>query len=309
MAKFICIFSDQMDYMQQLGILRYFMHHGFLNVVIITQNLDQVIATTLVSINGKMLASKNGIDTRIMFPDKLIDLQNYQYSVALFNQPPRLILEKNGVRNPLMYFLAVIAQKQNTLVELNLLNDPKEILDVWNSRGMDLTLNSAVSFPSSHSPKLLTYEESAYCALVPFDKKFKKSEIIFFKPFDALTWMILVLTVISLMSIWKLYNGRGAIDSYWLVGVGVIITLIGHGIDISRNNRLILKIVFHLTILMMFILSNIYESFITSFMIQSLNEHRLEQFEQILASDYDIVAEGFHKCHESFRRFYCNKFK
>jgi signal transduction histidine kinase len=103
--------------------------------------------------------------------------------------------------------------------------------------------------------------------------------------------MFFFITIACSMAVWWMFHGRGAVDSPWLLGYGMFVMFIGQGVDFSRKNRLVLTILLQLIIVMVWILCNAYEGVITSFMIQPLQENRLETFEQLIASDYEIIAD------------------
>ncbi|KAL7011240.1 hypothetical protein ACKWTF_014182 [Chironomus riparius] len=291
MAKILCIYAGKMSYSFQLSILRHFSFYGFLDVAIISEYSGGIEAIHLKSVNTNMFALRNVKNGLSLFPDKLKNLNKYQYRIVLYSQPPRVIVKQGEVITPMMSFIRLFAEHQNAGFQINVLKNPNRILTIWNQRDMDLTLNTAFSFPHSHHSKLLTYEEQAYCALVPLSNSREKFQLFFLKPFETQTWLLLVISIVSFVCVWKLFNTRGAVDSHWLVGFGVIVTFIGQGINFSNDNRVILKILFNLIILMIFMLSTAYESIVTSFMIQPFEENRLEGFDQILASDYEILTD------------------
>jgi hypothetical protein len=88
-----------------------------------------------------------------------------------------------------------------------------------------------------------------------------------------------------------MFRHRGAVDSPLLLGYGMFVYFIGQGVDFSRRNRTILTILIQLIILMIFVLSNAYEGVITSFMIQPMQENRLKTVDDLVASDYEILAD------------------
>ncbi|CAG9811093.1 unnamed protein product [Chironomus riparius] len=156
---------------------------------------------------------------------------------------------------------------------------------------MDLTLNTAVEYYAPSIPKLLTYEESGHCALVPLPPKIPLFQSIFIEPFDGLTWLFFFLTIACSVAVWWMFRGRGAVDSPWLLAYGMFVIFIGQGVDFSRRNHLVLTILLQLIIVMIWVISNAYEGVITSFMIQPIQEHRLHTFDDIIASDYEIITD------------------
>jgi hypothetical protein len=278
--------------MKQKEIFNLFSHFGYFGFVIVSQNSKGIEVITLGSVKGELVTYRNISDAKIIFSDKLKNLNGRKYNIPLFHQPPNVVIEKNKPRTPLTHFLTSVASIQNTSINFIVLKRAALIKNYWMDRTMDLTFNSAFSHPESQYPKLLTYDETAYCAFAPVNSKHKLYRFILFEPFESITWMLLILTIVSCVAVWKLFRGHGAVDSHWLVGVAISATFINQGVNFSNRNHTVLNILFHLIIFLIFVLSNAYEGAITSFMIQPPPEHRLETFDQILASDYDIMTDG-----------------
>jgi len=278
--------------MQQKEIFEIFSHFGYLDFVIVSKSSQDIEISTVESVRGKLLVHKNNSDAKTIFPDKLKNLNGHKYNIALFHQPPYLLIEDYKPRASLTHFLSSIADIQNASINYVILKQFALIKNYWHKRQMDLTLNSAFFHPTSSYPKLLTYDETAYCAFAPVNTKHELHEFVLFQPFDYITWMLLILTIVSCVAVWRLFRGRGAVDSHLLIGVAITATFINQGVNFSNRNHAVLNILFHLVIFMIFVLSNAYEGVITSFMIQPPQEQRLERFDQILASKYEIMTDG-----------------
>jgi hypothetical protein len=161
----------------------------------------------------------------------------------------------------------------------------------WHDREMDLTINTGVVIDHPE-PKLQTYMESNYCALIPLPPKTSFFQSIIFEPFDDWTWLFLGITMTCSVAVWWIFKGRGAVDTPWLLGYGMFVMFIGQGVDFSRQNRRVLIILLQLIIVMIWILSNAYEGVITSFMIQPFQEHLMQTFDDLVASNYEIMTDG-----------------
>lgn len=292
MAKIICISINNVNILQHVEIFKVFLQFGYIDFVIVSKSSQDIKISTIESVRGKLLVYKNNFDAKTIFPDKLKNLNGRKYNIALFHQPPYLLIENDKPRAPLTHFLSSIADIQNASINYIILKQFELIKNYWQSREMDLTLNSAFSHPTSPFPKLLTYDETAYCAFAPVNTKHELREFILFQPFDFLIWMLLILTIVSCAAVWRLFRGRGAVDSHLMIGVAIPATFINQGVSFSNRNHAVLNILFHLVIVMIFILSNAYEGVITSFMIQPPQEQRWERFEHILASNYEIMTDG-----------------
>lgn len=290
-SKVLIISTIKIDLSQQYQVLDMFSHFGFIDVAIASENEDDVDIAVMRKLRDSMSIYRNVYKSKIIFPDKLKNLNGYAYKVVIHQQPPRLVIENRTIRTPLSNFLSIIGKVQNATFNFFAINDYRDLAIVWEKRQMDLTLNDAIAYPTAQYPKLLTYEETGYCALVPRPPKVPMSEMIYVKPFDMYTWMLLIFTITCCGVVWKMFHGRGAVGSHWLLIYGIFVMFIGQGVDYSRRNRMVLSILLELIILMIFVLSNAYEGVITSFMIQPIQENRLERFDQILAGKYEIMTD------------------
>jgi len=291
MAKIICIVPGTMSLNQQLNYLLFFINFGFLDAVVVHENVAGSIQfVVFTSVTGQFSIFTDQVDQSLIFPNKLRSMDRYQYKIIVYDQPPRVKIKNNVVSTPLLYFLQAVASVQSSRPSLFIIDDYHHMKDYWIERKMHLTLNSGVTIGNSE-PKLLTYEEAGYCALVPLPPKIPLFHSIFIEPFDDLTWMFLVITMACSVAVFWMFRDRGAVDSPWLLAYGMIVMFIGQGVDFSPHNRLVLTILLQLIIVMIWILNNAYEGVITSFMIQPIHEHRLETFDDLVASNYEILSD------------------
>lgn len=291
MAKIICITVNTVSNKEYHNILSISSRLGFINFIIISSETHEIKVTALKSFQGDLVTYNSITDVKTIFSDHLKNLNGYKYRIAVFSQPPQVLVDNSKLRAPLTHFINTIADIQNTSVDYIILRQSIVIKNYWINREMDLTLNTAFSFPISPYPKLLTYDETAYCALTPANTKYELHEFILLHPFDSLTWMLLMLTLVLSMTVWKIFQGRGAVDTHWIVGAGITATFINQSVNFSNRNHAVLNVLFHLIVFLIFVLSNAYEGSITSFMIQPPKDHRLDTFDQILTSGYEIMTD------------------
>lgn len=187
--------------------------YSFLNFALITEIGDRILVVTVKSFPGIILATDKLISGNEMFPDKLKNLHHYYYRVSVCSQSPRVIIKNKVIRSPWIYFLIEIIKLQNASLDITLLADCKEILTLWQERKMDLSINTAVVFPADPNPKLLTYEEISYCAIVPFSPEVSFYHLTFIEPFDGLTWLFFGLSIACCFAVWWLFRRSGAVDS------------------------------------------------------------------------------------------------
>ncbi|CAG9811086.1 unnamed protein product [Chironomus riparius] len=291
MAKFIIIVPKDTKFDQRFKLINSFIAFGFQNVVCVHETANHDIQwETYFSLDNKKSVELNDVGTELIFPDKLRNMFGYPYKVYVYSQIPKLIISHGRPLTPLAHFMSAVQKIQNATVLYKVLKHETLLKNVWMDRLMDLTLNTGYKFYTSE-PKLMTYEDSGYCALIPLPSETSYSQLIFIKPFDGLTWLFLALTMACSVTVWWMFQGRGAVDSPRLLVYGMFVMFIGQGVDFSRKNRLVLIILLQLIIVMIWILCNAYEGVITSFMIQPIQEERMLTFDDLVASDYEIITD------------------
>lgn len=291
MANFICLINPKirLEY-----ILTSLSSHSILNYAILYESKNIIMCIFMETVKGNLIATADISNSQDIFYDKLKNLYGLAYKIPLCSEPPRVYFHNREVKSAMMTFMTVVAKLQNAVIKLYLLDDCFEILKFWKNRWMDLSLNTAISVSDASDPKLLTYEESGFCALIPLPQKKSLTQVIFTEPFDIYTWLCLLLSIVSSAVVWRMFRRHGAVDSHWLLIYGILVMFIGQGVDFSRKNRLVLGILLQSVVFMIFVLNSAYDGVITSFMIQPFHESRLETFEELLNSDYEIItSEAF----------------
>ncbi|CAG9811084.1 unnamed protein product [Chironomus riparius] len=290
-AKILWIVPATASLNQRLSIVSTFMHFGFLDVAVVFEKPFGIQVEVLTSMTRHFSVYTNEFNHSLVFPDKLKSMNRFMYSIIVYDQPPMVRIVNETVYSPLVYFLLAVAHVQNARLSLMIINDYHLMEKFWYDRKMDLTLNTGVLI-NAPEPKLQTYVQNGYCALVPLPPKVPVFQSIFIEPFDGLTWLFLLVTVACSVAVWWMFRGRGAVDSPWLLAYGMFVIFIGQGVNFSRKNRLVLTFLLELIIVMVWILCNAYEGVITSFMIQPIHEYRLETFDDLVASHYEIMTDG-----------------
>ena len=294
MAKIICIVPNSTTLHDRILVLKAFTNFGFLNVVTVHEQKNGDIHVDLIeSMSGEVEEKVNPVDASMLFPDKLKNMAKYRYSVPIHHQPPAVQLAKNSIRAPMLNLLKIVSKLQNASILLNILPGSRHLNAAWENRQMDLTLNTASVFDNME-PKLINYEKKGFCAMVPKPQKSSFFRLIIIMPFEGITWMLLGISTAASFAVWWMYRGRGAVDSHWKLLTEIFKMFIGQGANFSRNNHFMLMVMLQLICFSIFILSNAYESAITSCLIEPFHEHRLETVEDLFASDYEIaIDEGF----------------
>ena len=294
MTKVLCIVPDSSTLDQRAKILEVFIKYGFLNIAMVhktpTGDISYEVVTSLADQGSRLI---NPEDSSLIFPNKLMNMEGFHYKVPFSYQPPVVDIRNGKVSAPMIYFLLAVGTAQNARVNFIFLSNFSHFEQIWFNREMHLTINTAITmkFPE---PKLITYEKKSYCALVPIPPKESIFHLIFVKPFDGSIWMFFGLSIVCSVAVWRMFRGRGAVDSHWQLAVGIFTMFIGQGAEFSRRNRFVLKILLNVICLSVFLLSNLYEGVITSFMIEPAHENRLKTVEEVLNSGYEFMADkGF----------------
>lgn len=294
MAKIICVIPNNIPRNYYLLIFTVFVNYSHLNVAIVLQNsFGDVIFETFPSLLLTVKQIRNPSDSQVIFPDKLRNMVGTPYLIPVYPQPPRVFITGIRVNSKLRFFLEAIREHQNSNYKFVLLQNSAYLHDYWVSGKMHLTLNTATIFNAAE-PKLLTYEETGYCALIPHPKRQSYLRLVFIEPFDVQTWMLILTSMTSAVIIWWMFRDFGAVGSHWKLAFGIYTMFIGQGAEFSRQKRFVLACLLQLIVFAIFVLSNAYESVITSSMIEPARIKRIDTIDELLASNFELmVAEGF----------------
>jgi len=291
MAKIIIIVPTWTSFGGRSLILNTFKNLGYFDVAVVHETTDNKV---LSEFYFKLLLDNMAMhidpeNSTHMFYDKLKNMHGFEYFIPFYEQPPVIEFYPKLRNSYMIYFLDALKKVQNSNYHLFYLKKISDQRLTFIRREMHLTLNYGIN-NDAQEPRLMTYDQIGYCAMIPIPPKPSYFQVVFVEPFDGLTWLFLVLTVVGCVAVFWMFRGRGAVDSPWLLGYGMFVYFIGQGVDISRRNRMVLAILLQLIVLMIFVLSNAYEGVITSFMIQPLYENRLKTVDDFIKSDYVFIA-------------------
>ncbi|CAG9801118.1 unnamed protein product [Chironomus riparius] len=289
MAKIICVVSPDLSYEQIETILQTFFLNGHLNVVVVYESVKGIVYETFKPHGRyyKILMMTNPRNSLQIFQDKLKNLEGFEYQVASVNN-----LNNSYINSLMIHFFHAIKDQQNCNFKLLNLHNLTVMKDYWRRRKMHLLINVATII-NSPEPTLMTYEEKTYCRLIPIPQKTSFVLRFIIKPFDRFIWISIIFSILCAVAVWRLFRDFGAVDSHWKVAIAIFMIFIGQGLNFSRRNRTELLILLHLISISLFILSNAYESVITSFMIDP-GEQNLKTVKDLLESNFRIiVGEAF----------------
>lgn len=274
-AKFILVLNDEIPVTSE-NITNFFLafkHLRIMKSIIISQR--RIFAFGFLSQFHEIEKSDDP------FHDGIV--QGYEYRVLAGNmrkQGSKLI----GVD---LLVMDLIAQRDRSSVNfIEVPGDTRfgDVLDQLENGSVDLFMHSGIPIHLHHFMKLIiTYEEGAYCALVPLPPRLTFLHFLL-KPLDPLTCIVLLASLaISAFIFQRLSRSfKLAIDFVYFV--------IGQFVEV-KVKRQVLVLLLQLFGLMTFILGNGYESLIISSMTASREGTLLETFDQLFSSDMTFLTD------------------
>lgn len=235
-----------------------------------------------------------------VFPDKLLDLNGYMYRVCFYDDPPKTHFLNGNVYGESVPFIETVAHKQNAIIggvffERNS-NLDRNINTAFETGQIDFCINSMViqasDFKSKNSVNI--YDTDGYCCLVPI-ADVKHSFDFLLTPFDALTWIFIVASMIMCAIVWHFLNATSTIRSnsapYFIYGF--VSSFFGQMIPFRRH-RVMQKTVMQLTIILTFILGTAYQSLIIGSILCSRYVPKLSSINELINGNYSFyVSKSF----------------
>ena len=290
MAKVICIASGSSTRTQRMEALQYFLGLGFINVAIVHEASSRDVYYEIVQSLARTVGTlKNPAEAVAVFPDKLRNLEGFHYKLPIYFQPTVFAIKNKKIYSPMMFFLNAVGTAQNAKFNITFLRNISDFDHLWKNRQMHLSINTAkvMLYPD---PKVQTYDKKSYCALVPIPQKASYFSVIIVKPFDALIWVFFGMSIVGSVAVWRMYRDHGAVDSHWQLAAGIFTMFIGQGAEFSRRNRFVLAVLLNIICLSVFLLSNLYEGAITSFMIEPAHDNRIKSVDDLLNTNYKFIS-------------------
>ena len=245
-------------------------------------------------------------DINVLFPDKLKNLYGGSYSVVIFEQHPRILTQNNKLQGIDINFLEIVSKHQNATFNFTNILNPNEsdfihkpyyLLD---RRLVDLTLNTIFKATDTLTESINTFDVNGFCALVPKPPGLSYMYYIL-TPFDSLTWIMFIVSIVIFALIWRLFNlmGNGHGDSAGYFVLSVIAHFFSQSIPF-RNNQTMQTIILQVCIFMTFILSNAFQSTIISLVSVPQNGTMYDSFNDMFNnSDFNYLVDPI--CFETFK--------
>jgi hypothetical protein len=299
MAKVIFISSQLLT---AKHAAKFFTAYSILNFVTIVSHNDKIFIGIQKS-KSDLFKMTSDATKQQLFNDKLSDLNGYNYRVMIFDTGMDIRMSENHqLRGLYLPFLDILMQKQKTKVKFTICTSNsvheciKSIYQLIIRSQVDLILSTQMNlnFPTK---KLYLSEETAHCVLIPKSPPISLTQMVLIEPFDVTTWICLIITIITILVVWRLFKNYGARDTPENILFQHFAQFVGQGVNFHPENRRILVIMTQITIFMLFVLSNSYSGCMTSFMVEKLADTmEIKTFNELFDSNRKIFVSGiFHR--------------
>jgi hypothetical protein len=287
-----------------LGQSEYFRQHGVLDFIAITNpspgKLE--IFTHNPFFNKTEIFSEKTETILSIFPDKLKDLNQYEYQTIFLTVPGYLDYANKKLSGTASFFLDILLEKQNArfgVKNYSNFHDPnfsdKNFQKVFDAGDYDLVLSSHIPRTGKITEPICTYEPQEYCIGVPETHSRISFDYFLVNPFPIEVWIMILVTVfLSALSWWFVSwtriirnpdsSGRIVFSIFgWFVGQDV------------RQRRLSLaqKCLAQLLVFSLFFLSNLYTSELLSLQAISKEVSDIDNVEDIVKHQLPIYVTPY----------------
>lgn len=236
----------------------------------------------------------NKITIADVFPDKLKNLNGYEYQVILFEDPP-IVRQLNGITYAQdISFIKTLVDLQNARFRAIAFTVEEAegffVKTLYQGSG-DISLNKNVFLPDEiHLKSVSTFETDGNCALIPYPER--KSHFDFmFQPFDLSTWLLIVASMIGCSIVWHYLKQSSAINSnsaaYFIFSF--VSNFLGQSIPFRKHGPT-QKLILQLSIALTFILGTAYQSIMISLIAESRFGNRITTIDELISSNFSIYA-------------------
>ncbi|CAG9810176.1 unnamed protein product [Chironomus riparius] len=224
MSKFLIVTSDAAKLNPQ-NVQKVLNSNGIQNFAIIAEEGASVAVQRPETFNGEVKVvrelQKPHISSQI-YPDKLKNLQGYKYKVAIDFRSYPITSRHNRIVQRTSHLFRTIARHQNATLKLIRVRD-------------STTFNR---------------HNNNFCILMPKVNKFTARELLSPQKTDLLVSICLSVTYVSIFVIWRLFKGRGAVEAPDQIVFKFLGAFNGQSAHFSRKNRLVLRILIQLMMIM-----------------------------------------------------------
>ena len=179
---------------------------GFFNTIQVFEENDEILTEVKSPFGQNHYIMKDSLNIQMLFPDHLKDLSGFAFIIVAMEEVPRVEVYGKIVYTDLNFFLLAVSRKLNARLRMVIDRGNLDYSSVYENRQMDLTVSSFMHV-GQYDPKLLTYEETGNCALVPKPDS-SSFKLILTRPFNWKIWLAFFASLLSFAVVWRLFKGR-----------------------------------------------------------------------------------------------------
>lgn len=297
-AKFIIVSSRAPSQQQIKSLYKFFQGIRRLNVIVFYAKFPSN-AYTFNVLEGSIYSVSNFNNADISFPDKLRNLNRYNFKLSGTNQKPRLIYKNGNFYGFDVFFMEIVAQKQNATLSFDYYNlkSPESRRKFFYDMMMgktDMNLNTMNSRESKPFNLFNTFDVGGYCALIPIPPRNSLFNYIF-KPYDTVSWIFMIVCLITLVIVWRIFKaqrGSRVLNTAGHMVLLVIAGFLGQALRF-RHTRWFHVLVVQCFVFMVMILGNAYQSLLISLITVSRNGTRITTIDEMVQRDYNYCSDQF----------------
>ncbi|KAL7011149.1 hypothetical protein ACKWTF_014122 [Chironomus riparius] len=247
MSRFLIVISDAAKLNPQ-NIQKFLNSNGIQNFAIIAEESGSVAVQRPETLNGEVKVVKELQKPHIsrqIYPDKLKNLQGYKYEVAIDFRSYPITCRHNRIFQRTSHLFRTIARHQNATLKLIRVRDST----TFNKHKFDFFLDAMFSFERQATSSML-FNSNRFCILMPKVNKFTARELLSPQKTDLLVSICLSVIYVSIFVIWRLFKGRGAVEAPDQIVFKFLGAFNGQSAHFSRKNRLVLRILIQLMMIM-----------------------------------------------------------
>jgi hypothetical protein len=282
----------------------YFRQHGVLDFIAITNPSPgklEIFTHNPFFNKTEIFREKTGTISSI-FPDKLKDLNQYEYQTIFLTQPGYLDYTNKTLSGVNSFFFDILLEKQNARFNVknysNLYDENFSVQSfqkVFDAGDYDLVLCSQIPRTENISEPICTYEPQEYCIGVPEKQSRISFDYFLVNPFPIEVWIMILVTVLLSALFWWFVSWRRIIrnpDSSGRIVFSIFGWFVGQDVG-QRRLTLAQKCLAQLLIFSLFFLSNLYTSELLSLQAVQREVSDISNFDDIVKHQLPIFTSSF----------------
>jgi hypothetical protein len=262
-----------------------------INNVIVMSNL-QLFHTNILKRSIEVVNYSHNTD--LLFPDKLIDMKEFSYTVVVYITSNRFVTIKGQIYSPELILLDIVANRQNAKIIRSIFSEltNEHFTNVLYGNTSDMIAYTSSVSSRNYYPvikPLVTFQRDGYCALIknPPQRAFLNYIM---KPFDYTTWSLMLLSTLAAAIVWKLLRNMEHGNSPLYFAYGVMASFLLQSIPFRRN-RFMQVAMLQVFIFMVLILGNAFQGLMISVLTDPRIGHQIKNVQELFDSDIMLYCD------------------